>query len=882
MIHYLSFFLLPVLLFAENKLHDEDPKGRPHHALSYGVLGSVAINDGTVFVGQTGSSLNNGSVYIYSYDKTGSLITNQIFPDFGNHVEFDFGYSVSVNEDVMIVGAPSRAEKGTGRAFIYRKSMTNQWNLVQEIIPNENDWTTDFGSEVVVSGRFMMIGDRYARDERGLIYAMRFDEKTNKWTKLDPVWSDQALSHGLFGHSIDIHDNHAIIGSKNGNIAVEYSYNEALNKWDHGQVFSPQKLQNSGRFGFSVELTDHHLFIGYPGFDRKGEVHVFTRESNTWDLNQTLSVSDDNKEQFFGASISFSDGDLAVGNFNGEKVFTFNLNSENRFEKSALLAPENLPGSKFGRSLDIADDIILVGATYGELAYFYKKQNGSWLMSDIFSSSKGNKSQTGQIFPCSAGNIDNYYPEGGMSNLRYPCSGIDLYAFISPNDLGGNELNDIWGWTDPATNREYALVGLTNGLSFVDITEPLYTKVLGHLPTQTRTSAWRDIKVYKNHAFVVADNVGNHGVQVFDLTQLRGVTSFTTFQPNTVYDQVGSVHNIAINEETGYAYAVGTDGCGAHIINVQDPKNPTYAGCLKDTDTGRRGDGYVHDGQFVIYRGPDSDYYGKEIAFTCNETALSIADISDKNNLKIISNYQTDYSGARYIHQGWLSEDHRYFYVNDELNERNGIDTYQNTFIFDVTDLDNPKVAGFYNSNLRTIDHNNYVVDTLMFQSNYSTGLRVLSIADPINPREIAFFDTYPSGNKVSFVGSWSNYPYFASKTIVVSSIEEGLYVLKINEGEDLSIESSYPVPSTFTLEQNYPNPFNPTTNINYNLSSDGYVSLIVFNAAGQVVKVLQEGFQTKGSFKASFNGAELPSGIYFYQLKTDNGLQTRKMSLLK
>ena len=124
MIRYFLFFLLPVLLFAENELHDEDPKGRPHHSLSYGVSGSVAIYDGTVFVGQTGSSLNNGSVYVYSYDKNGALITNQIFPDFGNHVEFDFGYSVSVNEDVMIVGAPSRAEKGTGRAFIYRKSMT--------------------------------------------------------------------------------------------------------------------------------------------------------------------------------------------------------------------------------------------------------------------------------------------------------------------------------------------------------------------------------------------------------------------------------------------------------------------------------------------------------------------------------------------------------------------------------------------------------------------------------------------------------------------------------------------------------------------------------------------------------------------------------------
>ena len=210
------------------------------------------------------------------------------------------------------------------------------------------------------------------------------------------------------------------------------------------------------------------------------------------------------------------------------------------------------------------------------------------------------------------------------------------------------------------------------------------------------------------------------------------------------------------------------------------------------------------------------------------------------------------------------------------------MDNYQTTLVFDITDLDKPILVNTFKSDLRTIDHNNYVIDTLLYQSNYSSGLRVLSIADPINPKEIAFFDTYPSGNKLDFIGSWSNYPYFSSKTIVVSSIEEGLYVLKINEGEDLSIESSYPVPNTFTLEQNYPNPFNPTTNINYNLSSDGYVSLIVFNAAGQVVKVLQKGFQTKGSFKASFNGAELPSGIYFYQLKTDNGLQTRKMSLLK
>ena len=67
-----------------------------------------------------------------------------------------------------------------------------------------------------------------------------------------------------------------------------------------------------------------------------------------------------------------------------------------------------------------------------------------------------------------------------------------------------------------------------------------------------------------------------------------------------------------------------------------DPINPTYAGCLGDKSTGRYNDGYIHDGQFVVYKGPDKDYYGKEIAFTCNETALGIADITDKSNIKII------------------------------------------------------------------------------------------------------------------------------------------------------------------------------------------------------------------------------------------------------
>ena len=259
-------------------------------------------------------------------------------------------------------------------------------------------------------------------------------------------------------------------------------------------------------------------------------------------------------------------------------------------------------------------------------------------LSNNISSDNRIQSITGDIFPC----------ENGMAN-NYECNNLDLMAFLTPANLtnGSNtELNDIWGWTDALTDKEYALVGLRLGTSFVDVTDPVNPIVLGVLPTQTNSSTWRDIKVYKDHAFIVADNAGSHGVQIFDLTQLRGVTDFTVFETTYHYDKVGSVHNIAINEDTGFAYAVGIGSasesqyvCGAHIININDPSDPSFAGCLSDNTTGRGNDGYVHDGQFVIYKGPDTKYFGKEIAFTANETALGIADVTDKSNLKIISKF---------------------------------------------------------------------------------------------------------------------------------------------------------------------------------------------------------------------------------------------------
>lgn len=197
------------------------------------------------------------------------------------------------------------------------------------------------------------------------------------------------------------------------------------------------------------------------------------------------------------------------------------------------------------------------------------------------------QSTTGSVTECTDGSAGSY-----------PCSNVDLLAFLSLADIGGTQsnsaANDIWGWTDPDTGKEYAIIGRVFGTSFIDISDPVNPVYLGELPTHGPFgSSWRDIKTYANHAFIVSEAT-NHGMQVFDLTQLGNVTSPpVTFGETAHYNDMASAHNVVINEDSGYAYIVGASGknsCsgGLHMVDIRNPTNPSFAGCFS-------ADGYTHD-----------------------------------------------------------------------------------------------------------------------------------------------------------------------------------------------------------------------------------------------------------------------------------------------
>ncbi|WP_298779507.1 choice-of-anchor B family protein [uncultured Polaribacter sp.] len=452
--------------------------------------------------------------------------------------------------------------------------------------------------------------------------------------------------------------------------------------------------------------------------------------------------------------------------------------------------------------------------------------------------------------------------ENGFSG-EYPCKDYDLMSHISLNTIAGlgTEGNDSWGWTDPDTQKEYALMGTNKGVTFIDISDPLSVIILGTLSTRTVNSSWRDVKVYNNHAFIVSE-ASNHGMQVFDLIRLRNVVNPPeVFTADANFTEFGSAHNIVINEESGYAYVVGASRSSTYkggpiFINIKDPKSPVLEG-------GFSAGGYSHDAQVITYNGPDKDYTGKEILIGSNENEIVIADISDKSNPTIISTIT--YSYVKYAHQGWFTEDLKYFILGDELDEE-GYGNNTRSIIFDFTDLDNPLYHFDYFGATAAIDHNGYVKDNIYYQASYTAGVRMIDITDVENKSftEVGFFDTYPNNDSTSFDGVWNVYPYFPSGNIIISDINNGFFVIR--KSGTLSLENEI-IKNSFSV---YPNPTSTQTTIEVSINQN-INTIDIFSILGK--KIFFKGNINQPKYV--LDTSVLNKGIYL--LKINNTL-TKKL----
>ena len=741
---------------------------------------ALAIAGPDLIVGEPNNPGTSGVVYVYrkagaKWGEAAALKASDAQPSDG------FGNTIAVSGDMMIVTA-SRANQNRGAVYIFQRERGN-WVERARMTAQDGTPAENFGQALAISGDLALVGAPGQNGQVGAVYVYR--RNPNGWAQAAKITSTEPKPQHFFGMAVAISGDRLLIGEPGHNerTGIVRVYARSGENWQPVGQLAAESVSRNERFGVPIVVAADRVYVGATGANSSaGSVHAFARNAKgEFEAADRYSASDAGAGDGFGSAIAADGGQLwiAAPRANQGRGAVYQMTPT----PARLTLPEANAGDFFGGALASQGSLTAIAAFNDDHGLgsvgIYELVNGKWTVtSSLNRPDERMASQTGTKVKCENGKASSF-----------ACSNVDLLSFMSVKDLGGGRgvhLSGIWGWTDPQTNREYALVARMDGTAFVDVTDASNPRYLGDLPMTPGSNAsfWREIKTYKDYMLVSADGAGAHGLQIFDLKQLRDVKAVTSFKPTVVYNRVNSVHNVVVNEESGFAYAVGsssggeTCGGGLHMIDIRDPLKPQFAGCFADPQTGRASTGYSHDALCVVYKGPDKDYQGREICLGANETMLSIADVTDKKNPKALS--RAAYPKVGYLHQGWFTKDMRYFFMNDELDEVGGLVQNTRTLIWDLADLDDPQMVKEFSSPTTASDHNLYIKDDLMYQSHYKAGVRLVDVSDPLNPVEIGYFDTAPTEpDTPGFSGSWGNFPFFKSGTWIASSVNEGLFVLK-------------------------------------------------------------------------------------------------------
>jgi choice-of-anchor B domain-containing protein len=378
----------------------------------------------------------------------------------------------------------------------------------------------------------------------------------------------------------------------------------------------------------------------------------------------------------------------------------------------------------------------------------------------------------------------------GGSAAGFSCSNVDLLAQIALADFSSNPagLNDIWGFVDFNTDREYALVGLLNGVAVVDVTDPTAPFEVGTVGGQQ--TVWRDLKVlqiydeaagrWRAYGYVSADAAQDH-LTIIDFSGLPNRVELLT---RTTPDRsahtlsvtgVDLALNIPLPDREPLLIQAGSNlNRGAfRAFSLTDPAAPVL---IMESPFG-----YMHDSTAMVLHDPSQVAHCPSASSVCevladfNETTLDLWDITLPSNPAQLSS--TTYTDASYVHSGSWSEDGRYIFLHDEGDELSrGVNT--TVYVFDASDLATPQLAGSWVGSTPAVDHNGYPRGNRYYLSNYARGLTVLDITNSAAPLEVGFFDTYPISDAGGFPGAWGVYPLLPSRTVLVSDRQSGLFVL--------------------------------------------------------------------------------------------------------
>ncbi|HET9474345.1 MAG TPA: choice-of-anchor B family protein [Steroidobacteraceae bacterium] len=385
---------------------------------------------------------------------------------------------------------------------------------------------------------------------------------------------------------------------------------------------------------------------------------------------------------------------------------------------------------------------------------------------------------------------------GGRAG-SFPCHNIDFLAQVQLGEIPTQptSASNLWGFVDVDDNREYAVLGHRNGTAVYDVTAPANPVLVGNVPGTP--SLWREVKVdqrpnpaggpHQAYAYASTEGPGG-GLQIIDLSNLPNSippaqtlldysTSHTLYVSNIDY-----ATNMALPGQQAFLYIAGANIANG-AFRIYDLSNPAVPVLVTPSPPGT---GYMHDSTSMLITDNRTTQCANahnpcEVLVDFNETSVDLWDVTEKSAPVRLST--TTYPTATYVHSGWPSQDQRYIIVHDELDElRRSLNTH--IYTLDVGDLRAPSLVTSYLGGTTSTDHNGYTIGNRYYVAHYKRGLVIFDSTNPNTLSEIGSFDTYlsPAANSAGTDGVWGVYPFLPSGTLLVSDIENGLFLLKKNE----------------------------------------------------------------------------------------------------
>ena len=400
---------------------------------------------------------------------------------------------------------------------------------------------------------------------------------------------------------------------------------------------------------------------------------------------------------------------------------------------------------------------------------------------------------------------------------NFPCHNIDYLAQVQLQEIPTQptSASEIWGFVDADDNREYAILGHRNGTAVYDVTTPATPVLVGNIPGNQ--SLWREVKAlqvrqgdgtHRAYAYVSTEAVGG-GLQIIDLSNLPAsislantLTEFST--SHTLYlSNIDYATNLALPGRQPFLYIAGSNISGG-AFRIYDLSNPVAPVLVTPSPAGA---GYMHDSTSMLITDNRTTQCSNghnpcEVLVDFNELSVDLWDVTNKAAPVRLSS--TTYPTATYTHSGWPTADLRYIVVHDELDElRRGHNTQ--IYTLDIADLRVPSLVTSHTGAGTSTDHNGYTIGNRYYVSHYKRGLVIFDVSNPRALTEVGSFDTYlsPSANTAGTDGAWGVYPFLPSGTLLVSDIENGMFLLRRNETLPPPVvppPSSNPTPDPPTL----------------------------------------------------------------------------------